>query len=77
MSAAACKVIIDEAAAVVGSLLCLSGSAPVADASSGGTAVTAKKAERFARAARKFQETTAALIDDFGDAIQAEEEGGS
>lgn len=64
MSAAACKIIIDEGAALLGPIACLSGSAPIADIASGGEAVTMKKAERFARAARRFREETEALVND-------------
>ena len=73
MSAAACKIVIDEGAAVVGPILCLSGSAPIADAVSGGEAVTMKKAEKFAKAARKFREEAAELIADLSAFIPPEE----
>lgn len=73
MSAAACKIVIDEGAAVVGPILCLSGSAPIADAASGGSAVTMRKAERYAKAARRFREATEELIADLGTFIPPEE----
>ena len=72
MSAAACKIIIDDAASILGPMACLSGTAPVADAASGGEAVTKKKAERFARAAQRFREEAEALIEDLSSFIPSE-----
>lgn len=72
MSAAACKIIIDEGASLLGPIACLSGSAPIADAASEGEAVTMRKAQSYARAARQFKTAAMALIQDLGGFIPPE-----
>ena len=69
MSAAACKIIIDEAAAVVGDTLCLSGSAPVADAASDGVAVSPRLAMRYQRAASEYRRASREIIAELSTAI--------
>jgi len=68
MSAAACKIVIDCAARLVGKLLCLAGAAPIADNSSPGS-VSLDFAQRFERVADRFGEVVDTLIEELNAVI--------
>jgi hypothetical protein len=68
MSAAACKIIIDCAALLIGKLMCLAGSAQVADSATPGS-VTLAFAQRFQSLANEFGDEVDEMIDELGQAI--------
>ena len=76
MSAAACKVVIDCTAGLIGKLLCLGGSATIADTVTPGT-VDAAFAQRFERLANRFGSEVDKLISELDAAILDDEAGGA
>jgi hypothetical protein len=68
MSAAACKIVIDCSAALIGKLLCLAGSVQVADTATPGT-VTITFAQRFERLADQFGAEVDSMIAELDAAI--------
>lgn len=62
MSAAACKIIIDDASGLIGKLACVAGSAPIADTATPGT-VTPGLAAEFRHRAARFEHYLADMID--------------